>query len=91
MLSLKSLFGRGGGDASSDVAKERLRKVLVQDRANISPQFIASVQANVTRALAEYMDIDTENSSVTIDHSGRNISLVANIPIQRIKRNPGKK
>ncbi|HEX2999263.1 MAG TPA: cell division topological specificity factor MinE [Armatimonadota bacterium] len=89
MPLLNRLFGRS--ESSGQVAKERLRKVLVQDRANVSPQFMEAMRVNLTQVLSEYMDVDEGKSEISITSSDRNVALVANIPIRRMKRGNGKK
>lgn len=85
MLDLiAKVFGR---DASSaDIAKERLRLVLVHDRTNVSPQFLESLKEELIAVISRYMEIETEHMDVTLQSGEHQVALVANIPVRRMKR-----
>lgn len=77
-------------NSSKNVAKERLKLVLVHDRSNCSPEFLEQVKGNLLDAISEYMVIDEDNLDIKItrthdDESGQP-ALVANIPIKSMKR-----
>jgi len=90
------LFSRFGGRASSgsgpagvpskEIARERLRMALINDRASVSPQFIQMLRQDVILAVSKYMDIDESATNVNLSSSDASISLVASIPIRRMKR-----
>ena len=84
MPFLSRLFGRP--EPSGKVASERIRRVLVQYRASVSPQTMERMRANLTRVLSEFMDVDEQNSVITITDTGGAVSLVATVPIRRMKR-----
>jgi cell division topological specificity factor len=83
------LFGRD--DVSSkDIAKERLRLILVHDRANVSPQFLEMIKSQIINIISDYVDIEEEGLEVKLtrmkkDEDATVPALVANIPIKRIK------
>ncbi len=58
----------------------------LQDRASVSPQTMERMRANLTRVLSEFMDVDEQNSVITITDTGGAVSLVATVPIRRMKR-----
>lgn len=85
MLDLISrVFGRD--NASADIAKERLRLVLVHDRTNVSPQFIEALKEELISVISRYMEIEEENMDVTLQTTENQVALVANIPVKRMKR-----
>jgi len=84
---LAKLFSRDSG--SKDVAKERLRLVLVHDRASISPQVMESLKLDLIKVISTYLDIDETNLEVNLDSSGNTVALVANIPVKGMKRAAG--
>lgn len=85
MLDLISrVFGRD--NASADVAKERLRLVLVHDRTNVSPQFLESLKEELISVISRYMEIEEDNMDVTLQTAQNQVALVANIPVRRMKR-----
>ncbi|KXG77448.1 Cell division topological specificity factor [Fervidicola ferrireducens] len=83
------LFGRD--DVSSkDIAKERLRLILVHDRANVSPQFLEMIKSQIINIISDYVDIEEEGLEIKLtrmkkDEDATVPALVANIPIKRIK------
>ena len=81
---LARVFGRD--THSKDVAKERLRLVLVHDRSSVSPQLLESLKEDLLKVISEYMDIDQEGFDVTFQNSDSQVALVANIPVLRMKR-----
>lgn len=84
MLDLFSrLFGR---ESSKDVAKERLRLVLVHDRSQMSPQLLENLKTDLLRVIGEYMEIDPDGFLVDLQTNENQVALVANIPVRRMKR-----
>ncbi len=80
------LIGRFfGREPSKDVAKERLRLVLVHDRASVSPQFLEMLKNDLIQVISRYMEID-ENIDVNLTSVDGTVALVANIPVRRMKR-----
>ncbi|HYF91474.1 MAG TPA: cell division topological specificity factor MinE [Symbiobacteriaceae bacterium] len=85
MLDLiAKVFGRD--TSSADIAKERLRLVLVHDRTNVSPQFLESLKEELIAVISRYMEIETEHMDVTLQSGENQVALVANIPVRRMKR-----
>lgn len=85
MLELiAKVFGRES--ASADIAKERLRLVLVHDRTNVSPQFLEALKEELIAVISRYMEIEEESMDVTLQSGENQVALVANIPIRRMKR-----
>jgi len=78
-------------ESSKDVAKERLKLVLIHDRSNVSPQFLEMVKSEIIKVIQNYMDIDEEALDIqltkTNSDDGERIvpALVANIPIKGMK------
>lgn len=82
---LSKLFGKE--EAPSKVtAKERLRLVLVHDRASLSPQLLEILKEELIGVISKYMEIDKEELEVNLDSSKDSVALVANIPVRQMKR-----
>lgn len=81
---LEKLFGNK--QKSGSVAKDRLRLVLVQDRANLSPEMMDSLRNELISVISHYMEIDETNLDVELSKEGSQVALVANIPIKSVKR-----
>lgn len=77
--------------SSKDVAKERLKLVLIHDRANVSPQFLEMIKGEILKVIQNYMDIDETALDIqltrTKSEEGNRVvpALVANIPIKKVK------
>ncbi len=82
---INRIFGREN-PSSKNVAKERLRLVLVHDRAGVSPELLESLKADLINVISNYMEIDKEGLEVTLDSSENQVALVANIPVKGMKR-----
>lgn len=75
-------------DSSKNVAKERLKLVLVHDRANCSPDFLEQVKGDLLNALSEHIDFDEAGLDIKITEAEENgrPALIASIPIKSMKR-----
>ncbi|RNC29941.1 MAG: Cell division topological specificity factor [Candidatus Dichloromethanomonas elyunquensis] len=67
-------------------AKERLRLVLVHDRASISPYLMNRLKEDLLRVISDYMIIDEEGMEVHLDQDEQEVALVASIPVKKIRR-----
>jgi len=78
-------------EKSKDLAKERLKLVLIHDKANVSPQFLEMVKGEIIKVIKKYMEIDEEALDIQLtkiksDEGDRIVpQLVANIPILNVK------
>lgn len=76
---------------SKDAAKERLHLVLMQDRANVSADFLDLMKQEIIEVIKKYIDIDEGAMDVRLtnkengDGSNGAPALYANIPIINIK------
>lgn len=80
MKFLERLFGRRE-PSSGQVAKERLRLVLTQDRAGISPALLDTLKDEIIMVISRHVDVDVDGVQVTVTQSNRESSLVADIPL----------
>lgn len=76
---------------SKETAKERLHLVLMQDRANVSADFMELMKQEIIEVIKKYIDVD-ENSidvkltnKVNTDGTTGAPMLYANIPILNVK------
>lgn len=83
---LNKLFARDNVP-SKEIARERLRLVLVHDRASFSPEFLNSLKEDLIKVIRDYLDIDEEALQVNLENEDNSIALVANIPVKGFKRN----
>jgi cell division topological specificity factor len=71
---------------SKEIARERLRLVLVHDRASVSPDFISALKEDLIKVIREYLEIDEESLIVDLENDDSSVALVANIPVKGFKR-----
>jgi len=82
---IQKLFGKEV-KGSKNIAKERLRFVLVHDRVNVSPQYMEAIKDDMIKVISNYMDINENEMEVSLTRSNTQVALVANIPVNRMKR-----
>lgn len=81
---------------SKDAAKERLHLVLMQDRANVSADFLELMKQEIIDVIKKYIEIDEKEIDVRLtnkeNEDGTNgaPALYANIPILNIKNDARK-
>ena len=87
---LKNFFARK--QSSGSVAKDRLKLVLIHDRANCSTDLLEMMKNDIMQVIAKYMDIDEAagmdiNIDHTTDENNKTVPvLYANIPIKNMRK-----
>ncbi|AJA48413.1 cell division topological specificity factor [Clostridium pasteurianum DSM 525 = ATCC 6013] len=75
--------------SSKDVAKERLKLILIHDRADLSPELLELIKGEIMNVIARYVEIDNSDVEVKLtkvkEQDGNSPALVANIPIRKMK------
>ncbi len=77
---------------SKDVAKDRLKLVLIHDRVNCSTQILEMLKNDIIRVISNYMEIDEEGLDIQItqtlseENNGNVPVLLANIPIKSMRK-----
>lgn len=78
---------------SGEIARNRLKLLLVADKADCSPEIMQMIKDDMVRVISRYMDIDTDGIEIQMkqlkqpDCEGYCPVLYANIPIRDL---PGK-
>lgn len=81
--------------SSCQVAKDRLKILLITDRVNCSPEMVELIKKDITKVISKYVKIDTENMEVQIStkkgnaKGGKAPVLYANIPILELHKQGG--
>lgn len=76
---------------SKQTAKERLHLVLMQDRANVSADFLEMMKQEIIEVIKKYIEVDEKEIDVRLTNDVKEDgttgapSLYANIPIMNIK------
>lgn len=87
-MSLLDMFKK---KSSGDVAKDRLKLLLVSDRANCSPEVMEMIKNDIIKVISKYMVIDADGLDIQItqteseNNNGSVPALFANIPIKDLK------
>ena len=76
-------FGRKD---TKSVAKERLKLILVQDRALLSPSLLNDMREEIINVISKYLDIQQSDISIQIQRESRKTILEAIIPVKGVKR-----
>ena len=84
---LKKKGKKEPSDKSKNAAKERLHLVLMQDRANVSADFLEMMKMEIVDVIKKYIDVDETDMDVKLenrvneDGTSGAPALYANIPI----------
>ncbi|WP_160678469.1 cell division topological specificity factor MinE [Clostridium sp. C8-1-8] len=72
-----------------EVAKDRLKLILIHDRGDLSPETLANIKSEILEVLSKYIEIDHDDIDIAITKSGEmdndSPALVANIPIKNVR------
>ncbi|PJI07126.1 MULTISPECIES: cell division topological specificity factor MinE [Clostridium] len=78
-----------GRNSSKEVAKERLKLILIHDRADLSPELLDLIKGEILNVISKYVEIDNSDVEVKLTRTdvedGNSPALVANIPIKSMK------
>ncbi|MGL6114068.1 cell division topological specificity factor MinE [Cetobacterium sp. SF1] len=83
-----ALFGFLGKEKSGNIAKDRLKFVLIHDRSMISPRVLDDMRDEIIAVISKYVDIDRDSLNIEVsqcENNERKTTLVANIPIKGSK------
>ena len=78
--------------SSGEVAKDRLKLLLVSDRSNCSPETMELIKNDIIQVISKYMEIDPEGLDIQItqtESEGGNGTvpvLCANIPVKDLRK-----
>lgn len=87
-MGLADFFRKKG---SSSIAKDRLKLVLVSDRAGCSPEIMEQIKNDIINVISKYIEIDLDGLDIKItqteseSNNGAVPALYASIPIKDMK------
>lgn len=86
---IKNFQKKDKENASKQAAKDRLKLVLMQDRASVSPDFFEMMKQEIIDVIKKYIEIDEESLEVELTRGVEvgleGPALYANIPIKNVK------
>lgn len=71
--------------ATKDVAYNRLKLVLMQDRTNLTPFLLEKMRGEMINVLSKYVEMDTEALELNFEQEGDQMALMLSIPVLRAK------
>ncbi len=89
MLEIFKIFSNDKKN-SKNVAKERLKLVLVHDRVDCSPQLLEMLKTDILNVISKYAEIEESGLEIKMSRSRDEendtpvSALVANIPLKNI-------
>lgn len=90
MLDFSKLF-TSNKNSSKEIAKKRLKLVLINDRNNFPPKLLESIQKDIIQVIEKYIEVDEDGIEIKMirskDSGNMDIvsELVANIPVKNVK------
>lgn len=78
--------------SSREIAKDRLKILLISDRVNCSPEMMEMIKNDIAKVISKYMKIDAQSMEIQITKTNikgrtlKNPTLYANIPILDLKQ-----
>ena len=81
---LDRLLGRK--TKSAQMAKERLKLVLVHDRTDISPGVLELLKDDLIAAISRHIEIDPSAVRIEMSQEGREQRLIADIPLRPVRK-----
>lgn len=70
---------------AKDVACNRLRVVLMQDRTNLTPELLQRMREELVELLSKYVEMDKEALELNFEQEGDQMALMLSIPVLRAK------
>ena len=71
---------------SAQLAKERLKLVLIHDRTDLTPQELSALKDELIAVISRYVEIDPHEVKIDMTQEGREQRLVADIPVRPVQR-----
>ncbi len=90
MLDVNQFFKKK--EPAGNIAKERLKLLLVHDRINCSPELLDMMKADILCVISKYVEVDLDDlriqvsSFVAEDGTTPTPMLSANIPIKSLRK-----
>ena len=71
-----------GSESSSDVARQRMRLVLIQDRIDLSPDKMEQMKREIWEVVSRYMVVDDDFREFEVRRLDELIMFVSNIEVK---------
>ena len=74
----------GRDQKSADLAKERMKLVLIHDRTDLSPRALDELKDELIQVISQHVEIDPNSVRIEMAQEGRHQRLIADIPLQPV-------
>jgi cell division topological specificity factor len=83
---IRKWFGKVADDADSkNIAKDRLRLVLVHDRSMLPPETLDALRADLVEVVSRYFEVDHGTLSMDVQRTRESWALMVNLPLRRAR------
>ena len=82
--SLLKILGMGE-ESSRDIARKRLKMVIISDRTAVSPEVMKRFRADLIQVLSNYFEIDEHDMNLSLENESDSCALIANIPLRGMR------
>lgn len=72
-------------ESAKEVAVNRLRVVLMQDRTNLTPELLEKMRGELIELLSKYVEMDKDALELNFEQEGDQMALMLSIPVLRAK------
>lgn len=79
---LKKLMGK---ESSGEVAKNRLKVVIMQDRTSFTPHVMESLKKDLVEVFMKYLEIEEAGLEFNLVREDDSTGLSISIPIKKVK------
>ena len=79
-------FMQGKQKNSSNLAKARLRNILITDRLKVSPEMADQIKVKILESLNQYVEIADEGIKIELNNNAGTVTLSTTVPIKQLKK-----
>lgn len=79
----KWLLAREKKKKSKEAAKERLQRILIQDRMNFGDKEFFALKTDLLKTAQRYFEIDRNRAEITLKQEGHSLAVTANLPMKQ--------
>ena len=84
-MGLFNFMGGRKKPSPGEVAKERLKVVLVHDRIKINPELLEQIKTDLLAVISRRLDVDEQHVQIHMAREDHRDKLHADVPIKRQK------
>jgi cell division topological specificity factor len=74
-----------GNEKTGEVAKNRLKVVIMQDRTTFSPHMMEALRQDLIKVFEKYLEIEEDGLEFNLEKEDESVGLAISIPIKKVK------